>query len=81
MIIAVVDRGANLVALARKDGARLGSLDIAIKKARTSALLRTASGDLGPLVQPVAPFYGAENTNGGWSPSAAGRRRWVAMAR
>ncbi|MEM7250028.1 MAG: heme-binding protein [Pseudomonadota bacterium] len=35
--IAVVDSGANLVAFRRMDGAFLGSIDIAIDKARTSA--------------------------------------------
>jgi hypothetical protein len=36
MDIAVVDAGANLKAFARMDGAWLGSIDIAIKKARTA---------------------------------------------
>ena len=35
--IAVVDSGAHIVAFERMDGAFLGSVDIAIKKARTSA--------------------------------------------
>ena len=65
MVVAVVDRGANLVALARMDGAWLASVDVAIKKARTSALLQTPTGALGPLVQPGGPFYGAEITNEG----------------
>lgn len=65
MIVAVVDAGAHLVALARMDGAWLGSLDVAIKKARTSALLQAPTGALGDLVQPGAPLYGAENTNEG----------------
>jgi len=37
MNIAVVDAGANLKAFARMDGAWLGSIDIAIRKARTAA--------------------------------------------
>ncbi len=65
MVVAVVDAGANLVALARMDGAWLASLDVAIKKARTSALLQVATAALGPLVQPGGPFYGAEITNEG----------------
>jgi uncharacterized protein GlcG (DUF336 family) len=36
MNIAVVDSGGNLIAFARMDGAWLGSVDIAIKKAWTS---------------------------------------------
>ena len=35
--VAVVDAGANLVAFSRMDGAFLGSIDVAIKKAKTSA--------------------------------------------
>jgi uncharacterized protein GlcG (DUF336 family) len=65
MVIAVVDAGANLVALARMDGAWLASVDVAIKKARTSALIPIPTGDLGPLVQPGASLYGAEITNEG----------------
>lgn len=65
MITAVVDTGANLVALGRMDGAWLASLDIAIKKARTSAMLLAETGIFGPLVQPGQPLYGAENSNGG----------------
>ena len=40
MNIAVVDRGSNLVAFARIDGAWLGSIDIAIKKSKNCQLLR-----------------------------------------
>ncbi len=65
MVVAVVDAGANLVGLARMDGAWLASLDVAIKKARTSALLQAPTAALGPLVQPGGPFYGAEITNEG----------------
>ncbi len=65
MVVAVVDTGAHLVALARMDGAWLASLDVAIKKARTSALLLAPTAALGPLVQPGAPLYGAEITNEG----------------
>lgn len=65
MVIAVVDAGANLVALARMDGAQLVSLDVAIKKARTSALIQAPTAALGPLVQPGGQFYGAEITNEG----------------
>ena len=39
MNIAVVDAGANLKAFARMDGAWLGSIDIAICKARTARFL------------------------------------------
>ncbi len=65
MVIAVVDTGANLKAFIRMDGAWLASVDVAIKKARTSVLVQAPSGALGPLVQPGQPLYGLEVTNGG----------------
>jgi glc operon protein GlcG len=40
VIIAIVDSGAHLVALARMDNTQLGSVDVAIEKARCSALFR-----------------------------------------
>tara|TARA_A200000159_G_scaffold161304_2_gene182983 strand:- start:4869 stop:5261 length:393 start_codon:yes stop_codon:yes gene_type:complete len=49
--IAIVDSGAHLVAFERMDGAFLGSVDIAIKKARTSALFPLESGQLGALIR------------------------------
>ena len=46
MNIAVVDLGGNLVAFARMDGAWLGSIDIAIKKAKTSTFFSMDSGEI-----------------------------------
>ena len=65
MNIAVVDRGGNLVAFVRMDGAWLGSKDIAIKKAQTANYFDMNSGDLGKLSQPGEPLYGIEISNGG----------------
>lgn len=65
MNIAVVDRGAHLVAFARMDGASLGSLDIAIKKAKTARLFNINTGDIGALSQPGASLYNIELSNGG----------------
>ena len=65
MNIAVVDRGGNLVAFVRMDGAWLGSVDIAVKKAKTANFFDMASGDLGKLSQPGKPLYGIEVTNEG----------------
>jgi len=65
MNIAVVDRGAHLVAFARMDGAWLGSLDIAIKKAKTANLFDINTGDIGALSQPGASLYNIELSNGG----------------
>jgi len=65
MNIAVVDAGANLKAFQRMDGSFLGSIDIAIKKARTARLFNMPSGDLGKLAQPGEPLYNIEFSNGG----------------
>ena len=40
VVIAIVDSGAHLVALARMDNTQLGSIEVAIAKARCSALFR-----------------------------------------
>ena len=63
--IAVVDVGANLKAFIRMDGAYLGSIDLAIKKARTSRLFNMPTGKLGELSQPGKPLYNIEGSNGG----------------
>ena len=47
MCIAVVDSGANLRAFVRMDNAWVGSIDIAIKKAKTSCFFTMASGEGG----------------------------------
>ncbi len=65
MVVAVVDAGANLVALARMDGAWLASLDVAIKKARTSALLQAPTAALGPVVQPAGRSTGPRSPTRG----------------
>lgn len=65
MDIAVVDAGANLKAFARMDGAWLGSIDIAQKKARTARYFDMNTGDIGGLSQPGGPLYQIEVSNGG----------------
>ncbi|KAH4809896.1 hypothetical protein HBI56_072900 [Parastagonospora nodorum] len=64
--IAVVDPSGLLVAFQRMDNAFPGSIDISQRKARTAVLFNgLASGDLYAAVQPGAPLYGLENSNGG----------------
>jgi glc operon protein GlcG len=46
VVIAVMDCGANLLYLARMDGALLGSVAIAQQKARTSVLFKCPTKDL-----------------------------------
>ena len=65
MDIAVVDAGANLKAFARMDGAWLGSIDIAIKKARTARFFDMNTGEIGKLSQPGGALYNIEHSNGG----------------
>ena len=65
MNVAVVDAGGNLKAFVRMDGAWLGSIDIAIKKAKTSRFFDMNTGDVGKLSQPGPPLYMIEVSNGG----------------
>jgi uncharacterized protein GlcG (DUF336 family) len=62
--IAVLDAGAHLKAFLRMDGAVLGSLDIALKKAKTAVLFEANSEAVWEYVKPGAPAPGLELTNG-----------------
>jgi len=63
--IAVVDAGANLKAFLRMDGAWLGSIDVAIRKARTARYFDMPTGDLGEMSQPGESLFAIEHSNGG----------------
>ena len=63
--IAIVDDGRNLVAFARMDGADLVSIQLARDKPYSSLMNRMPTGDLAPLVQPGAEFYGYDSLAGG----------------
>merc|ERR1712061_411861 len=65
MNISIVDAGGNLVSFVRMDGAWLGSVDIAMKKAKTSVYFNMPCGNLGTLSQPGGPLYGIEHSNQG----------------
>ena len=65
MDIAVMDTGANLVTFARMDGAWIGSIDIAMKKAKTAAFFDMDTATLSGAVQPGQPLYNIEHSNGG----------------
>ncbi|NTS42659.1 heme-binding protein [Flavisolibacter sp. BT320] len=65
MNIAVVDAGANLVGFARMDGAWLGSVDIAIRKAKTARFFDMNTGEIGKLSQPGGSLYNIEHSNTG----------------
>ncbi|MCW2119365.1 GlcG/HbpS family heme-binding protein [Flavobacterium sp. 7A] len=63
--IAVVDAGANLKAFIRMDDSFLGSIDVAIKKAKTARYFNMDTGKLGELTQPGGIIYNIEHSNGG----------------
>jgi len=65
MNVAVVDAGANLKLFARMDDAWLGSIDIAIKKARTARYFDMPTGEIGKLSQPGGPLFNIEHSNNG----------------
>jgi uncharacterized protein GlcG (DUF336 family) len=65
MCIAVVDSGANLKAFLRMDDAWVGSIDIAIKKAKTAVFFMMPTGAIGKLSQPGKSLYGIEHSNEG----------------
>jgi uncharacterized protein GlcG (DUF336 family) len=63
--IAVVDDAGLLRGFLRMDDAVPGAIDVSIKKARTAALFRTDSLELGVAAQPGGAIYTLESTNGG----------------
>jgi uncharacterized protein GlcG (DUF336 family) len=63
--IAVLDAGTNLKAFSRMDGAVLGSMDVAMGKARTAALFQTTSEAVWEYCKPGAPAPGLARSNGG----------------
>ena len=63
--IAVVDAGGNLIAFVRQDGALIGSIDLAIGKAKTARLFDKTTSELAHLAQPNAPLFGIEQSNDG----------------
>jgi uncharacterized protein GlcG (DUF336 family) len=65
MNIAVADEGGNLLAHVRMDGAWIGSIDIAIKKAFTSKAFDIATKDLAQHSQSGNQFFGIHASNGG----------------
>jgi uncharacterized protein GlcG (DUF336 family) len=72
VVVAIVDAGVHLKAFTRMDGAPLGSIDVAMKKARTAALFNTTSEAVWEYCKPGAPAHGLELTNGGLAPFGGG---------
>ncbi|SRR5260221_3140571 len=65
MNIAIVDYGAHLLLFCRMDNAWLGSMEIAIKKAKTARFFNMETGDIGKLSQPGYALYEVEMSNDG----------------
>jgi uncharacterized protein GlcG (DUF336 family) len=63
--VVVMDAGGNLKALSRMDGAWLGSIDVAVKKAKTSVLFEMETQTVWQFSNPDGPAHGIESTNGG----------------
>jgi uncharacterized protein GlcG (DUF336 family) len=70
--IAILDAGAHLKAFIRMDGAVLGSIDVALTKARTAVLFETTSEAVWEYCKPGAPAHALELSNGGLAPFAGG---------
>jgi uncharacterized protein GlcG (DUF336 family) len=70
--VVVMDAGGNLKALSRMDGAWLGSIDVAIKKARTSVLFEMETQTVWQFSSPKGSAHGMEFTNGGMVTFAGG---------
>lgn len=65
MNVAVLDGAGHLKAFARMDGAVLGSIDIALKKAKTAALFGMNSEAVGEFSKPGGSSPGLGATNDG----------------
>lgn len=72
MCIAVVDTGGCLKGFLRMDDAWTGSIDIAIKKAKTAVFFGMPTDEIGKLSQPGGPLYGIEHSNDGLITFAGG---------
>jgi len=63
--VVVLDSGGHLTAFSRMDGTFLATIDIAMRKARTSVLFQANSEDVGADLHPNGVAYSLENSNGG----------------
>ena len=63
--IVILDTAGYLKSFQRMDDAYLGSIDIAIGKAKTAMLFRMNSEDVGAFLDPSQKTFGMQSTNGG----------------
>ncbi|GMQ62269.1 cob(I)yrinic acid a,c-diamide adenosyltransferase [Vallitalea maricola] len=65
VVIAVVNKEGNPIAVNVMDDAYIASYDIALNKAFTSVSLKMSTHELSKLAQPNGPLYGIQDTNNG----------------
>jgi uncharacterized protein GlcG (DUF336 family) len=70
--IVVIDAGGHLKAFSRMDGAWLGSIDVAVRKARTSVLFEMETQAVWTFSKPDGDAHGIETTNDGLVTFAGG---------
>ncbi|WP_374471676.1 heme-binding protein [Phenylobacterium sp.] len=70
--VAVLDAGGHLKAFDRMDGAVLGSIDLALRKAKTAVLFACDSEAVWDYCRPGAPAHALELSNGGLAPFGGG---------
>jgi uncharacterized protein GlcG (DUF336 family) len=70
--VVVLDFAGHLKAFSRMDGAWLGSIDVAMSKARTSVLFEMETQSVWDICKPDAQAHGLEQTNGGLVTFAGG---------
>ena len=63
--VAILDSAGHMKAFSRMDGAWLGSIDGALRKARTSILFEAETQSIWDICKPGAQARGLEHTNGG----------------
>ncbi|MDH7459912.1 heme-binding protein [Chitinophagaceae bacterium 26-R-25] len=72
MNVAILDTAGHLKSFMRMDNAFLGSIDIAIKKAKTAMLFRMNSEAVGEFLKPEIGAFGMEASSGGLMGFAGG---------
>jgi uncharacterized protein GlcG (DUF336 family) len=70
--VVVLDFAGHLKAFSRMDGAWLGSIDVAMRKAGTSVLFEMETQSVWDICKPDAQAHGLEQTNGGLVTFAGG---------
>ena len=63
MCVAIYDAHAHLLAFERMDNAMLGSIDLALAKAKTACLFKIETQELGKVSQPNMPAWSIELSN------------------